>query len=765
MKLEFYPALPMDCISSSIFGDLIRGASPKPSKSFLSTLSARKSKSVTEQSNLGCDRDGSCISEKIDKCTQTNCNHESDKKTLTGVKENQSKSTDSSGYRCEEYDSLQYIGLSQTSPPGFGYIGPPYYTYESYPTLNPPPGFSVGGSLYPYELDQNQVNSCLLSGIPFYYNEPQYSNSYPALATQPLTYPFQNIPLYTCSRQVSPEQTYLYKPDQHFVPVVPRSSAVPITLLNLDTEKSTSLKKNLKKTKTDKLIKISGTDPQSEVNSIPLPVGPAPRDNVVNCKTEQLKDENIESVLSQGEPSVNTKLQKDDTALPKSKDERVKGKDTKIELEKEISIKKESFGRYLMKTKELVESSSVDEMGEYKRTDESVETEHEMLADEQNKKITTVENSARTPGSEEKSPLNKMEIDQMLSNIGHVLKEKIDKGEKIISPIKPLRRPVRLPRNLFPESKAKADSENILEELKVNVESTNRGMDSDIKEHPNVDGKFKLVNDLEHIDDTAVLKFGDVVKKELDEHIDHPDILDISSTTGVLLTDVVKGQGLSKMEITEKNKETLQLQTNWLRGYLKQILPERREKDVNAEVSDENNNIPLESTNTEIKGKDIKDEEKCLKTKADGIESRDVSDILSSLNAVESVCVNSAEQDVGRVEKDVSSDVFEEIQGNLNKSKNLEKSPRENVDVIHTISSVEKSADEGKVSDVPDRKPDVKHLKSAVKGFLGKYTGKSLVKLNSYTIETLLVSLLYTRKDLSMLYFTQYVELLSAIEQ
>lgn len=741
----------MDSISPSVFGDIITGVSPNPPKSDLCILSARKSKSVTEQSAQGCDKNSSCSSEKIDHCTQTDSNQESDKKTSTCVTENQSKSTDSSGYGCEENESLQYTGLSQTSPPGFGYVGPQYYSYESYPTLNPPPGFSVGG----YELDQSNVNPCLLSGIPFYYNELQYSNSYPALVPQPLTFPFQSIPINSCNRQMSPEQTYLHNADQDFVPVVPKSSAVPMTSLNLDTEKSTSLKKNLNKAKTDKVIKVSGSHPQSEVKMIPHTVGPAPRENVVNCKTGHLKDENIGSVSSQGELLVITKHRNDDTAPNKSKDETVESNDTKIELgiEEKISIKKESFGRFHMKTKEPEESNFIDEMGEFKRRDESLETEHKMLA-EQNKKNIKVENSARIPGSEEKSPLYKM--DQMLSGIGHVMKEKINKGEKIISPIKPQRRPARLPRHFFPESQAKAYSETILEEF--NEESTDGRMDSNIKEHPNVNGKFKSVIDLEHIADTAVHKFGDGVKKELNEHMDHPDILDLSSTTGVLLTDVVKGRGLSKREISEKNKETLQLQTNWLKGYLKQILPERKEKDVNAEVFDENNNIPLDSTNTESKGKDRQVEEICLKTKADIIESRDVSEIVSSMNAEESICVKSTEQDVGRAEKDVvSSDVFGEIKGNLDNSKNLETSPKDNVDAIHTTSSV----DEGKVSDVPERKPDLKHLKSAVKGFLGKYTRKSSVKFEFLQkIETLLVFLLYKRKHLCMIYLTQYVELL-----
>ncbi|XP_053407641.1 uncharacterized protein LOC123547410 [Mercenaria mercenaria] len=758
MKLEFYPALPADSIMSSMFGDLIRGASPKLKKSSLSALSARKSRLDNDQ-NSGLDKSDKSVEvmEKIDQYTQTENVREQNSSDVTCVADNQGRSHDLTRYSPMQCSQQQYVSYPQTSPPGFEYVTMPYCTYESYSSHNPPPGFSVyqrPGAPQSYQLagvpgPNMQVNSCMFANVPLY-QDSQFNQSYTALASPTVSYQVQNAPLYQCNRSVSPESACIYQTQvaqQHYTPPVRKSCAIPITSPNAD-----SKGKNIQKDKDEKIesgkLAASISLSQPEVQNIPLPMGPAPKENTVGFGNR--RNEHLKQASSVGEKTCVKVLDLGDGIVPNERDNEIEFTEKHVEkyskdnpsVTEKSGIKAENeeccsekagclsdiqrFEKLLEKTTkltELLESSNIDEIEGTQRTDESVEIDTKKWSFKHTiDLIQDKSTSNHVTNSDEVSrhkvvEIHKLQIDQMLSNIGQELKEKLAKGEEIISPMRPLRRPLRLPKNYRAEPKSKADSETA--SISDSISSIDSGFIA--KEHTDkscaetvgfISNNLKIKpekSELEQDKEQVIGDFENVTdeynKIQVSETLHGPDVLDLSASSGVNLRDVAKNQSPSKREIRELNKETLQSQTKWLKGYLKQMLPDNK-KDVNLKKCDDNNNGVKETLFTEPETNEGNVE---IGTKA----KADVEDVTS---------FNAEEANAQNIVNDIAANEFSDsylLTEKVIKTENEGKEHEKLEDTTSGTKQTDKENSDTNKGSAADRKADLKNLKSAVKGFLG----------------------------------------------
>jgi hypothetical protein len=188
---------------------------------------------------------------------------------------------------------------------------------------------------------------------------------------------------------------------------------------------------------------------------------------------------------------------------------------------------------------------------------------------------------------------------------------------------------------------------------------------------------------VENVEEPTVTNGTDISNIKVEEVPDTEDseLLDLSVSSGTNLRDVVKSKGPSKSEVKELNKITLQSQTQWLKGYLQQMLPENKEKDTKPKITDENNNSS-ESNLTD-------------RSKSESVNMDDETSTVVKEENVQTV--------------DSGSDV---IEADLKKKSELE------VNTSKTKQTNKEYFEPNKDS-VTERKTDMRNLKSAVKGFLG----------------------------------------------
>ncbi|XP_060592289.1 uncharacterized protein LOC132747003 isoform X2 [Ruditapes philippinarum] len=722
VKLEFYPALHTDSIVPNMFGDLIIGSNTKPAETSMSVLAARKSNFSNDQSSetkIGeKPTKRAVVVEKRDQYTQTDKVVE--KANITDKTEKQVSNQDSAGYHNMQCDQ-QYVSYPQNSPPGFGHVAMPYCSHESYPNLNPPPGFSVYQRPHapqPYQvagIQQPSVNPYILTNTPIYQGSG-CNEWYAAMTTSANSYQGQNT--YPCpySKSVPQDPPCFYTSEQHYtgIPLVSKSNKYGKSSSCPDT--------NVRKVSNNS----NKTVENSEVSNIPLPMGPMPRQNLIHCNKKMDIDfeqtsEAVEKTcgdkslyLVSSDKENSGKNRNDNCAVEMETDELVnEGKNGLSEMNKPQSDI-HRFEKLLERTNELLESSHINDVDKTKRTDEAEEVFIKKLDAEKTTNIQKIqdENKQKDITPNKNSNINKGTlgtVDSLLSSIGKDLKVKIERGEENVTTMKPLRRPLRLPKKCLSQSKTRPESNNdSLSSVDSGVIATENTNDNTTKTTfaTQLDKKLSVPDQttenmsplsldqvikqentdsvkVENVEEPTVTNGTDISNIKVEEVPDTEDseLLDLSVSSGTNLRDVVKSKGPSKSEVKELNKITLQSQTQWLKGYLQQMLPENKEKDTKPKITDENNNSS-ESNLTD-------------RSKSESVNMDDETSTVVKEENVQTV--------------DSGSDV---IEAELKKKSELE------VNTSKTKQTNKEYFEPNKDS-VTERKTDMRNLKSAVKGFLG----------------------------------------------
>lgn len=777
MKFEFYPALPVDSISSSIFGELIRGAGSKLSSSPLSQRSARAGNLDMDQAadSVGKERPEEPVVEKNDQSTQT------DKITEHATKGQCDQITRNLyvGYSDAKCDQQQYLAYPQCSSPRLECTTMPYYTIDTHTSCNPPPGFSVypQGVAQPYQNAGNQpqpaqmqMNPCVLTGAPLYAQGASYQQPCNNLAAPPGVQ-LQNTQMNQSGVPVPSDSSSLHQSDHRYSPLGRKSCAVPIT--SPESELSINHPPN-ELSNHGILIK---QETVSIVNAIPLPIGPS----LTSCAQDKeivttnklccnLMDTEVTTGFSNESDVMENKVESQVEqpwkytaveAIVENYDTVNEPEEKCVKLEKKADIEK--FEELLERTNELLMSSDVSEINTVQNLPSTIDSKAQLKScnvdrDLQtsnvkvcNNDVATVDDCHGDINTDEQFSKSKkdiylqtaykdggiqhMEIDQMLSHIGQDFKEKLAEGRTIISPIKPLRRPLRLPWNLLNESKSKVhpvhalgsaaipatDSSSEVQALgqaRVNTE-VYTALHSEVDEILKMDAEITHFIKSEGLyqnpcDFGKVMTNTDTNNNAVDaekENQSWPNVLDINASSCLAETDVMMKDRLSRNEATKKNKETLQSQTKWFKGYLQQRLPGSRGQTSKDEERDVRH-ITKAAINVELESEiNVEDErEQTSMIMECDVEQTEQSTDVNCTGAQASVKENRA---INPEQLDVSSQKNDKVLEEMGN--------RESVSNASTEMNGKENSDPRHGKNLPERRTDISNLKNAVKGFLGNY--------------------------------------------
>lgn len=268
MKLEFYPALQSSEIKPPMFGDLVAGTSYKPPSFALSVLRSR---------DCGHENTGNLSDEKkstvsVDMATQTedDCIHKENRINMFDVETDQNNNAYSSVCISESKSSCARI----TPPPGMN-CQPVCGTFPSVNFMNPPPGFSAHAPVNNMQMNM-QINPFLLGGNYRNTISPMYMKPLQVLSlSQPIQ--SQAPAIYKFGDNGSPFN-FTFQAQQHSVPL--SNSATNVSELQ-----SLALEQNSH-------VRKIGENENLCVQTIPLPMGPAPESKVFcNKKNTDMSDD------------------------------------------------------------------------------------------------------------------------------------------------------------------------------------------------------------------------------------------------------------------------------------------------------------------------------------------------------------------------------------------------------------------------------------------------------------------------------------------